>query len=176
MASLVLLIPLLVLAACRPPHPRPEDDPAPAAAKGPSDPVVERAGRALGGGDLATARRILERERWHARDRARAALLYFDCMLAAGQTTDAIEALRAYLEKTARPSPGRDAVAARLLRNHALGGGLAARTAEEALHFGLYALFALQERENALPDLERAAAGAPEPERSIARRFLGEAR
>jgi hypothetical protein len=110
----------------------------------------------------------LERGRWLAEDRARAALLLYGCLLLEGRPADAVAELRAYLEKTTRPKNPRDHTAIRLLRHHATGGGLAARSAEEACYFGLYALKALEEPATGKPDLERAAKEAPEPERLLA--------
>ena len=82
---------------------------------------------------------------------------------------DAVATLREYLGKTTRPANPRDRTAIRLLRHHKGGGGLAARGPEEACYFGLYALKALDERETALPDLERALREAPDPERLLAK-------
>jgi len=176
-AALLLLALPACGASCLPRHrPVPPRSVERAERARPPDAVLGRVAEAIARGDLAGARAHLDAERWLAADRARAALLYFDLLLAEGRPTDATEALRAYLEKTPRPGAGRSAMAAKLLRHHATGGGLASESPEEALHFGLYALFALEEKRVALPDLERAAAGAPEPERSLARRFAEQAR
>jgi hypothetical protein len=129
---------------------------------------VDAAGDALRRGDLAGAREGLERGRWHAEDRARAALLLYGCLLLEGRPADAVAALREYVEKTTRAKGPRDTIAVRLLRHHASGGGLLPRTAEEACYFGLYALKALEEPATARPDLERASKAAPEPERLLA--------
>lgn len=140
---------------------------APATAR--PDPVLASAESALAKRDVAGAREDLERGRWYADDRARAALLLYGCLLLEGRTTDAVAALREYLEKTTAPSNPRDRIATRLLRHHAGGGSLAARNPEEACYFGLYALKALDEPATALPDLEMARREAPEPERLLAK-------
>lgn len=173
---------LLLLAGCihccthgypAPPESTPPPGEAAAPAKPPPvDPVIEQAGAALAKGDVALARDDLERGRWFAEDRARAALLLYGCLLLEGRTADAVAALRAYVEKTTRPKNPRDHVAIRLLRHHRTGGGLAARNAEESVYFGLYALKALEEPDTARADLERGAREAPEPERFLARAAL----
>jgi hypothetical protein len=151
------------------PEPAPEPPPpAPAPETRPADPFLEGVRGALARGDVAGAREALERGRWLAEDRARMALLLFGCLLLEGRPADAVKELRAYLEKTTRPKNPRDSTAIRLLRHHATGGGLAARGAEEACYFGLYALKALDEPATARPDLERGAREAPEPERLLA--------
>lgn len=165
---------LLLLASCARPPPEPERTPE--RARPPplreEDPLIKVVKATILEGDLAGARGVLERDRWLARDPARAALLYFDLLLMAGAHADAVEQLRDYVEKRTRPAEGRSAIAVKILRHHASGGGLRADGAEEACHFGLYALHALHEPETARPDLERAAAGAEEPERTLALRAL----
>ncbi len=162
-------LPLLLLAACAAPaQPAPEGPrPAPAAVR--PDPVVASAEATLAKRDVAGAREDLERGRWYADDRARAALLLYGCLLLEGRTADAVAALREYLEKTTEPSNPRDRIATRLLRHHAGGGGLVAKSPEEACYFGLYALKALGEPATALPDLELARREAPDPERLLAK-------
>jgi len=130
-------------------------------------PVVRRATRLLEQGDLDGARRYLVRERWFARDRGDAALLLFGCHVAAGEYAAGIDVLRSYLAKTPATRSPEDAIVERLLRHHAAGGGLKARSDREATYFGLYALRALKEPETADPDLERARAGAPRAERAL---------
>jgi hypothetical protein len=163
------LFPLALLVACRapvpPPAPPPRLEPAPPV----EDAVLRAAADAVARRDLGGARARLDRDRFFARDRARAELLRFDLLLLEGRTADAAEALRVYLEKTPRPGAGSAALAAKVWRHHLSGGGLAAATPEEALHFGLYALLALGEPEAARADLDRAAAEAREPERTLAR-------
>ena len=157
---------LICLAACGAPRTAPHQ-PVPA----PPTPlertrnqVIDHATEALARGDVAGARRGLERERWIAEDRARAALLLFGCLLLEKRLADGIEVLREYLQKTPRIKSEGDRIAVRLLRHHASGGGLRARTATEACYFGLYALQALEEPETARPDLLWALEEAPLPE------------
>lgn len=130
---------------------------------------MSSAGSALARRDVAGAREGLERGRWLADDRARAALLLYGCLLLEDRVPDAVAALREYLEKTTKPSNPRDRTAIRLLRHHATGGGLRPKGPEEACYFGLYALKALREPDTATPDLERALREAPEPERLLAK-------
>jgi len=159
---------LLLLGCSTPDAPAPEQ-PRPSQASIRPDPVLAAAGAALGRRDVATARENLERGRWYADDRARAALLLYGCLLLEGRPADAVAALRQYLEKTTKTKNPRDRIALRLLRHHASGGALAAKDPEEACYFGLYALKALDEPETARPDLERAGNEAPEPERLLAK-------
>lgn len=159
---------LLPLGCSTPAAPAPEQ-PRPAAASARPDPVLASAETALGRRDVETARENLERGRWYADDRARASLLLYGCLLLEGRTADAVAALREYLEKTTRTRSPRDRIALRLLRHHASGGGLKARSPEEACYFGLYALKALDEPATARPDLELAMKEAPEPERLLAK-------
>jgi len=161
---------LLLLGCATPDAPAPyHHDPPPAPASARPDPVLASAEAALARRDVAGAREDLERGRWFADDRARAALLLCGCLLLEGRTADAVAALRQYLEKTTQARNPRDRIALRLLRHHASGGGLAAKGPEEACYFGLYALKALGEPETARPDLERASREAPEPERLLAK-------
>jgi hypothetical protein len=164
---------LLLLGACAAPTVPPPEAPGPAPRSTRPDPVIAAAESALRRRDVAGAREDLERGRWFADDRARAALLLYGCLMLEGKPADAIAALRTYLEKTTRPSNPRDRVAAKLLRHHKDGGGLAAKGAEEACYFGLYALKALDEPATARPDLELASREAPEPERLLANIALG---
>lgn len=136
------------------------------------DPVLSCTETALARHDLEGAVANLERGRWVADDRARAALLLYGCLLLEGRTPEAVGALREYLEKTTGLSNPRDRIAIRLLRHHATGGGLASRNPEEACYFGLYALKALDEPTTARPDLELAAREAGDPERLLARMAL----
>lgn len=161
---------VLILAACaapRPAEPPPEPEPAPRPRVERVDPLARRAQRLFDKGDLKAARALLERDRWFAADRARAALLLCGCRLAGGDHAAAIEGLREYLAMTTRVKTHRDKIATRLLRHHATGGGLTATSAEEAAYFGLYALKALKEEETARADLLRASREAPEPERAL---------
>ncbi len=162
---------LLLLGCATPDAPAPEER-RPVSASTRPDPVIASVEAALAKRDLAGARDDLERGRWFADDRARAALLLYGCLLLEGRTPDAVAALREYLEKTPQPTNPLDRTAVRLLRHHASGGGLAARNPEEACYFGLYALKALGEPLTALPDLELASKEAPEPERLLARMAL----
>jgi tetratricopeptide (TPR) repeat protein len=159
----------LLLAACATPTPPPPEEPRPSSATTRADPVIATAEASLAKGDVAGAREDLERGRWLADDRARAALLLYGCLLLEGRMPDAVAALREYLEKTTKLVNPRDRTAIRLLRHHASGGGLEPKGAEEACYFGLYALKALREPDSALPDLERALREAPEPERLLAK-------
>lgn len=170
------LLALALVAACRAQEPAREPPARPEPSPPPADAVLRAAAEAVARGDLAEARARLDRDRFFARDRARAELLRFDLLLLEGKAADAVESLRAFLEKTPRPGAGSLAVAAKVWRHHLSGGGLAAATPEEALHFGLYALVALEEPEAARADLDRAAADAREPERSLARRARERAR
>jgi hypothetical protein len=163
---------LLLLAACATPTPPAPEEPRPSPATTRADPVIASAEAALAKRDIAGARGDLERGRWFADDRARAALLLYGCLLLENRPPDAVAALREYLEKTTRPTNPRDRTAIRLLRHHASGGGLQPRNPEEACYFGLYALKALEERDTALPDLERAVEQAPDPERLLAKLAL----
>jgi len=131
------------------------------------DPVLARTETLLRDGDVAGAAALLERDRWFATDRARAALLLCGCRLAEGNFAAGMDVLREYLGKTPRLRTRRDEIALRLLRHHASGGGLKAESAEEACYFGLYALKALGEPETARPDLEWALREAPPPEHAL---------
>jgi hypothetical protein len=160
---------LLLLAACTAPPDAQEARPAaePRARETSVDPVLARAAARLRDGDIAGAAATLERDRWFADDRARAALLLCGCLLAEGDFARGMDVLREYLAKTTRVRSARDTIALRLLRHHATGGGLKAESAEEACYFGLYALKALGEGETARPDLEWALRAAPAPERAL---------
>lgn len=160
---------LLLAAACATPTPPAPEEPRPSPAVTRKDPVIATAEAALAKRDVSGAREDLERGRWLADDRARAALLLYGCLLLEDRLPDAVAALREYLEKTTRPTNPRDRTAIRLLRHHASGGGLVSKGAEEACYFGLYALKALGEPDTAMPDLERALRDAPEPERLLAK-------
>lgn len=160
---------LLLLAACATPTPPAPEEPRPSSATTREDPVIATAEAALAKRDVAGAREDLERGRWLADDRARAALLLFGCLLLEDRMPDAVATLREYLEKTTQPANPRDRTAIRLLRHHQSGGGLEPKGPEEACYFGLYALKALDEPDTALPDLERALREAPEPERLLAK-------
>lgn len=166
-------LPLLLLAACAAPAPPAPQEPRPASGSTRPDPVLEAAETALARRDVTGARATLERGRWFADNRARAALLLYGCLLLEGRPADAVAVLREYLEKTPRPSNPRDRIATKLLRHHASGGGLEAKGPEEACYFGLYALKALDEPATARPDLELASREAPEPERLLAKIALG---
>lgn len=163
---------LLCVAACARPPAREESAPPPSPPPSPRlpapDPVIERTGQLLAHGDVAQARALLQQERWVAKDRARATLLLYGCLMLEGDYAAAIDALRSYLEKTTRPGAGRGAIAEDLLRHDATGGGGKATSAEEACYFGLYALKALREPETARADLDWAKREAPEPERRLA--------
>jgi hypothetical protein len=179
MGPVRLLAVLALVAACRRPAPAEPRVPADDAAPRPSppaavDPVLARATASLEAGDVPGARRVLEAQRWYAKDKARAALLLCGCLLVQGDHAAAMDALRAYLEKTTGPGGRREALATRLLRHHASGGGLRAGDAEAACYFGLYALKALGEPEAAKDDLAWAAREAPPPERALARAALGD--
>jgi len=160
---------LLLLASCSAAPEAPAAAPESAPPRATHDRVIDRAADALKAGDVAGARAGLEKNRWLADDRARAALLLFGCLLVDGRHGEAVEILRGYLAKTPRIKTERDVIVVRLLRHHASGGGLEARNAEEACYFGLYALKALGEKETARADLARARSKAPEPERYLAR-------
>lgn len=160
---------LLLLAACATPEQPAPEEPRPAPETMRADPVIASAEASLGKRDVAGAREGLERGRWFADDRARAALLLYGCLLLEDRLPDAVATLREYLEKTPKPGNPRDRTAIRLLRHHATGGGLQPKGPEEACYFGLYALKALREPDTALPDLERALREAPEPERLLAK-------
>jgi tetratricopeptide (TPR) repeat protein len=158
----------------------PSDEEAPRAAPEPprrrrADGVLGRAAAALARDDVAAAKKILEEDRWLAEDRAGAALLLAGCLLLEGDHARAVDVLREYLARTTRLKTEGDVIAVRLLRHHGSGGGLAARSAREACHFGLYALGALQEPAAARPDLERALRDAPEAEQHLARVALARA-
>jgi hypothetical protein len=159
----------LLLAACAAPKVQAPEEPRPSPASTRPDPVIASAEASLAKRDVAGACESLERGRWFADDRARAALLLYGCLLLEDRMPDAVAALREYLEKTTRPTNPRDKTAIRLLRHHASGGGLEPRNPEEACYFGLYALKALDEPETAKPELERAVKEAPEPERLLAK-------
>lgn len=163
---------LLLCAACgaciSDPYPPRQEDGANHAPREPrTDPVVARAEEKLRAGDVSGAAAVLERDRWFAADRARAALLLCGCRLTEGDFARGMDVLREYLAKTTRVRSARDTIALRLLRHHATGGGLRAESAEEACYFGLYALEALGEEETARPDLEWAMRAAPPPERAL---------
>ena len=147
--------------------------PPPAAPAAPHlDPVLRGATSRLRGRDLAGARNILERGRWYANDRARAALLLSGCQLAEGKGEAAMQTLRTYLAKTTRTDSARKRLALRILRNHAAGGTLEPLSPEEACYFGLYSLTVLKRTDVAKVDLEWAGREAPEPERLLARLAL----
>ncbi len=130
-------------------------------------PVVAAATRLLEQDDLAAAQAYLRRELWFAKDRGSAALLLFGCHVAHDDHAAGLHVLRRYLEKTPAVRSVAEAIAERLLRHHATGGGLRARSAREAAYFGLYALRALDEPDTARADLSRAARDAPRAERAL---------
>lgn len=158
---------LLFLGCSAPKPPAPEESRRPAATR--PDPVIAAAEAALARHDIAGAREDLERGKWFADDRARAALLLYGCLLLEDRMADAVAALREYLEKTTQTTNPRDRIAIRLLRHHASGGGLEPSNPVEACYFGIYALKALDEPAAAVPDLELAVKEAPEPERLLAK-------
>jgi len=165
----VTVLPALLVAACSTPMKRPEE-PVQPVAELPAravDPLLVNVTRALKARDLEHATTLLERGRWYARDRGRAALLLCGCRLVAGDYASAMEGLREYLAKTPRIRSASDRLAIKLLRHHASGGGLKAETAEEACYMGLYALMALKEPKTAAADLRWARIEAPEPERLL---------
>ncbi len=163
---------VLLLAGCAAPSIPAPEAPRPKSSSTRPDPVLSAVETSLAKRDVAAARAALERGRWYADDRARAALLLYGCLLLEGRTADAVAALREYLEKTPTPSNSRDRIVTKLLRHHANGGSLAAKGPEEACYFGLYAQKALGEPATALPDLELARREAPEPERLLAKTAL----
>jgi len=160
---LAVALPLLVACASQPGEPALSISPVE-----PDGPVILRVTQALEDGDIVAARTALERDRWLAKDRGRAALLYYDCLLANDEFALGIDSLRAYLEKTTRLKTRGDEIASRLLAHHAGGGNLAPENDNEACHFGFYALVGLRERETARPMLEAAAKHAAKPERLLA--------
>jgi len=165
----VTILPALLAAACSAPLKEPEEPVQPVAhlPERETEPLIENVTRALKKRDLAHATTLLERGRWHARDRGRAALLLCGCRLAGGDYASAMEGLREYLAKTTRVKSSADRLAIKLLRHHASGGGLSAENAVEACYMGLYALMALKEPRAAEADLAWARREAPEPERLL---------
>jgi len=165
----VVILPVLLAVACSAPLKEPEEPVQPVAhlPAREIEPLLENVTRALKGGDLAHAITLLERGRWQAQDRGRAALLLCGCRLAGGDYASAMEGLREYLAKTTRVKSSSDRLAIKLLRHHASGGGLSAESGLEACYMGLYALMALKEPRAAETDIEWARREAPEPERLL---------
>ncbi|MEE8105799.1 MAG: hypothetical protein V3T86_09725 [Planctomycetota bacterium] len=161
--------PLVVACASKPTEPALTTSPVE-----PDDPVILRVTRALEQGGVDAARTALENDRWLAKDRGRAALLYYDCLLAKNEFALGIDSLRAYLEKTGRLKTRADEIASRLLAHHSGGGRLAPKGDDEACHFGLYALVGLREPDTARPMLEAAAKHAEKPERLLAQWALSD--
>ena len=164
-----VVLPLLAACASKPSEPVLFTSPVE-----PDGPVILRVTQALEDGDIDAARTALENDRWLAKDRGRAALLYYDCLLAKNEFALGIDSLRAYLEKTTRLKTPSDEIASRLLAHHAGGGNLSPESDNEACHFGFYALVGLRERETARPMLEAAAKHAGKPERLLAKRALSD--
>ena len=160
---IAVALPLLAACASQPDEPALFTSPVE-----PDDPVILRVTQALQDGDIDAARTALEHDRWLAKDRGRAALLYYDCLLAKDKFALGIDSLRAYLERTTRLKTRSDEIASRLLAHHAGGGNLAPENDNEACHFGFYALVGLREPETARPMLEAAAKHAAKPERLLA--------
>ena len=107
---LAVAFPLVAACASQPVEPGPSSS-----REEPDGPVILRVTRALEENDIDAARTALENNRWLAEDRGRAALPYFDCLLAKDEFALGIDSLRAYLEKTTRIKTRGDEKTMRLL-------------------------------------------------------------